>query len=133
MPETFSNLLLLYCKFGYYDLAADVLAENSEFIDKMPNPEEFRFIDAIILQKAYPEESLRKLDIMANEHIDTLRQLTKDIQDARLAQDKEGIKKSLKEFDDCLDRYIPVLMSQAKIYWDKENYSVVEKLFRQSA
>ena len=24
-------------------------------------------------------------------------------------------------------------MSQAKIYWDKENYSVVEKLFRQSA
>lgn len=24
-------------------------------------------------------------------------------------------------------------MSQAKIYWDKENYSAVEKLFRQSA
>jgi tetratricopeptide repeat protein 30 len=24
-------------------------------------------------------------------------------------------------------------MSQAKIYWDKENYAVVEKLFRQSA
>jgi tetratricopeptide repeat protein 30 len=25
-PETFVNLLLLYCKFGYYDLAADILA-----------------------------------------------------------------------------------------------------------
>lgn len=37
LPETFSNLLLLYCKFGYYDLAADVLAENSQFTYKMPN------------------------------------------------------------------------------------------------
>ena len=27
-PETFPNLLLLYCKYNYYDLAADVLAEN---------------------------------------------------------------------------------------------------------
>jgi tetratricopeptide repeat protein 30 len=54
LPETFSNLLLLYCKFGYYDLAADILAENSEYIDKMPNPSEFNFIDAIILQKASP-------------------------------------------------------------------------------
>ncbi|KAK6018128.1 hypothetical protein OSTOST_16300, partial [Ostertagia ostertagi] len=27
-PETFANLLLLYCKYEYYDLAADVLAEE---------------------------------------------------------------------------------------------------------
>jgi tetratricopeptide repeat protein 30 len=36
------------------------------------------------------------LDIIANGHIDTLRQLTKSIQDARLAKDNDGIKKSLK-------------------------------------
>lgn len=30
-------------------------------------------------------------------------------------------------------RYIPVLMAQAKIYWDLENYPMVEKLFKQSA
>jgi tetratricopeptide repeat protein 30 len=33
-PETFGNLLLLYCKYGYYDLAADVLAENQHLVDK---------------------------------------------------------------------------------------------------
>jgi tetratricopeptide repeat protein 30 len=27
-PETFGNLLLLYCKHDYYDLAADVLYVN---------------------------------------------------------------------------------------------------------
>lgn len=35
--ETFINLLLLYCKFGYYDMAADVLAENSDLTYRMPN------------------------------------------------------------------------------------------------
>lgn len=35
-PETFGNLLLLYCKpsHGFYDLAADVLAENAELAFK---------------------------------------------------------------------------------------------------
>lgn len=29
-------------------------------------------------------------------------------------------------------RYIPVLMAQAKIYWNRENYSMVEKIFHKS-
>lgn len=33
-PETFWTLLLLYCKYEYYDLAADVLAENSHLTQK---------------------------------------------------------------------------------------------------
>lgn len=37
------------------------------------------------------------------------------------------------EYDEALERYIPVLMAQAKIYWERENYPMVEKLFRQSA
>ena len=28
-PETFANLLLLRCQYQHYDLAADILAENS--------------------------------------------------------------------------------------------------------
>ena len=31
-----------------------------------------------------------------------------------------------------ISRYIPVLMQQAKIYWDMENYQQVEKIFRKS-
>jgi tetratricopeptide repeat protein 30 len=29
-PETFRNLLLGYCKFDYYSMAADLLAENTD-------------------------------------------------------------------------------------------------------
>ena len=39
----------------------------------------------------------------------------------------------MQEYDSSLDQYIPVLMMQAKAYWDKNNYSMVEKIFRQSA
>ncbi|CAN0280026.1 unnamed protein product [Scytosiphon promiscuus] len=36
-------------------------------------------------------------------------------------------------YDAALERYLPVLMAMARIYWDRENYPVVEKLFRQAA
>lgn len=33
-PETFTNLLLLYCKYEYYDMAADLLAEHADLTYK---------------------------------------------------------------------------------------------------
>ncbi|CAD8133084.1 unnamed protein product [Paramecium pentaurelia] len=131
--ETFSNLLLLYCKYGYFDMAADILAENADLTFNTISQDDFEFVDALILTASSPEESFRKFQLLANKHIDTLRRITKSIQDSRLNRDNKGIKKSLKEFDDCLEKFIPVLMAQAKIYWDKDNYQQVEKLFRQSA
>eukprot|EP00331_Platyophrya_macrostoma_P015029 CAMPEP_0176475864 /NCGR_PEP_ID=MMETSP0127-20121128/43835_1 /TAXON_ID=938130 /ORGANISM="Platyophrya macrostoma, Strain WH" /LENGTH=619 /DNA_ID=CAMNT_0017871491 /DNA_START=108 /DNA_END=1967 /DNA_ORIENTATION=+ len=132
-PETFQNLLLLYCKYQYFDLAADVLAENADLTYKCITPEDFEFIDALILQQASPEQAYKKFESLGNKHIDNLRKLTKQINDARNARDNEALKKALKEFDDALEKYIPVLMSQARIYWNSENYGMVEKLFRQSA
>ena len=43
------------------------------------------------------------------------------------------MKKALKDYDEGLERYMPVLMAMARIYWDRENYPMVERLFRQSA
>ena len=80
-----------------------------------------------------PEEAYRKFDDLSKKHIDALRGLTKNIQDARLQRDNELIKRTLKLYDDALERYIPVLMAQARIYWDMEHYPMVEKIFRQSA
>ena len=132
-PETFPNILLLYCKYGYYDLAADVLAENVDLTFKCINSEDFEFIDALILSQTSPEEAFKKFEVLSNKQIDNLRKITKAIQDFRHSRDNEGIKKALKEFDECLEKYVPVLMAQAKIYWDRENHGMVEKLFRQSA
>jgi len=114
-------------------LAADILAENTTLTYKCLSNEEFEYLDALIMSQTSPDEAFRKFDALANQSIDNLRKLTKQIQDARIARDNDEIRNALKDYDDSLEQYIPVLMAQAKIYWDRENYSMVEKLFRQSA
>jgi tetratricopeptide repeat protein 30 len=131
--ETFGNLLLLHCKYGYYDLAADILAENAHLSFKFLSEDLYKYLDATIMVQTSPEEAYRKYDDLTEKHIDDLRKLTKAIQDARIKRDNDEIKTSLKKYDDALERYIPVLMAQARIYWDRENYPQVERLFRQSA
>ncbi|KAF7401792.1 hypothetical protein HZH68_007612 [Vespula germanica] len=57
---------------------------------------------------------------------------TKQVQEARLNHDDSAVKKAVTDYEEALDRYVPVLMAQAKIYWDRENYVQVEKIFRKS-
>mmetsp|Transcript_17791 Transcript_17791/g.18537 ORF Transcript_17791/g.18537 Transcript_17791/m.18537 type:complete len:662 (-) Transcript_17791:23-2008(-) len=132
-PETFGNLLLLHCKYQNYDLAAGLLAENSHLTYKYLSQELYDYLDASIMVPTAPEEAYRKFDELSAKHIDQLRKLTKQIQDARINRDNESVKNCLKKYDDELERYIPVLMAQARIYWDRENYPMVEKLFFQSS
>lgn len=54
------------------------------------------------------------------------------MQRARLNHDNEATKKALDDHDETLDQYVPVLMAQAKIYWDLGNYAQVEKIFQSS-
>ncbi len=131
-PETFANLLILYCKHSYYYLAADILAENDHLSYQFLSPELYDFLDATITAQTSPEEAYRKFDGLATKHVDYLRKLTKTIQDARIARDGDSLKNAMKEFDDALESYIPVLMSLSKIYWDIENYPKVEKILMES-
>ncbi|KAG8572741.1 hypothetical protein GDO81_012150 [Engystomops pustulosus] len=131
-PETFGNLLLLYCKYEYFDLAADVLAENAHLTYKFLTPYLYNFLDALITCQTAPDEAFLKLDELAGMLTEQLRKRTKQVQEARLNRDDEAVKKAVSEYDDALEKYIPVLMAQAKIYWNMENYSMVEKIFRKS-
>ncbi|XP_030764735.1 tetratricopeptide repeat protein 30A isoform X1 [Sitophilus oryzae] len=132
-PETFANLLLLYCQHECYDLAADILAENAHLTYKYLTPYLYDFLDAIITQQTSPSDAYQKLDELASRHTEQLRKLAKQVQEHRNRGDIEIVKKAIMEYEECLDRYIPVLMGQAKIYWDLENYPQVEKIFRKSA
>ncbi|CAB4062878.1 TTC30 [Lepeophtheirus salmonis] len=76
-PETFGNLLLLYCKYEYFDLAADVLAENAHLTYKYLSPHLYDFLEALITQQTSPEEAYRKFDVIASKHTEQLRKCTK--------------------------------------------------------
>jgi tetratricopeptide repeat protein 30 len=131
--ETFGNLLLLYTKMEQFDLAADVLAENTHLSISNLKQDVYEFLEAALLQEISPEESFKRYDDIAARHIDTLRKLTKKINDYRIQGEKAGVKAALKEYDEALERYIPVLMGMAKIYWNLKHYAMVEKLFLQSS
>ncbi|XP_059163823.1 intraflagellar transport protein 70A-like [Physella acuta] len=131
-PETFGNLLLLYVKYEYYDLAADVLAENAHLTYKFLTQYMYEFLEAVITRQTSPEEAYRKLDEMASKQTELLRKLTKQVQESRQNHDEESVKRAVNDYDEALERYIPILMQQAKIYWDLENYQQVEKIFRKS-
>ncbi|KAG2521541.1 hypothetical protein BBO99_00005559 [Phytophthora kernoviae] len=131
--ETFSNLLILYTKHGFHDLMADVLAENAHLTFQLLSKDFYDFMDATVTLQTSPEDAYRKYDELATKHVEGLRKLTKKIQDARLAQSNEDIKTSLKAYDDALEDFMPVLMAQANIYWERGNYTQVEKIFRQTA
>ncbi|XP_073351344.1 intraflagellar transport protein 70A isoform X2 [Pagrus major] len=129
-PVTFGNLLLLYCKHEYFDLAADVLAENAHLTYKFLSPYMYEFLDALLTCQTAPEEAFRKFDEMNGKLTEQLRKLAK--QDVRLVREDEGQKKALQEYDLMQEKYIVVLMAQAKIYWNRENFQMVEKIFRKS-
>ncbi|XP_069762891.1 intraflagellar transport protein 70A isoform X6 [Narcine bancroftii] len=116
----------------YFDLAADVLAENPLLTYKILTSYLFKFLDAMITCQTAPEEAFRKFDEMASKLTEQLRKLTKQVQEARHNRDDESVKKAVNEYDETLENYIPVLMAQARIYWNLENYQMVEKIFRKS-
>jgi tetratricopeptide repeat protein 30 len=131
-PEAFGNLLLLYVRHGCLDLAADVMAENTHLTYRYLQPELYDFLDACIMAGTSDEEAYRRFDALASRLIDALRKHTKAVQDARMAHDNEAIKAALKLYDEGLEKYIPVLMGQAKIAWDRGNYAAVESVLKQA-
>lgn len=135
-PETFQNLLLCYCKYDCLDMAADVLAENSHLIyEYLPHKSQslYDFLDGLITGQTSQAEAYRKFDALSQKFTDQLRMLLRRIKEEQAAGGGETLKKTLKDYDETLEEYIPVLMAQAKIYWDLGNYLKVEKIFRQSA
>lgn len=103
--ETFGNLLLLYIKYDYIDSAADILAENLQIASSTLSPYLYDFLDATLMKNASPEEAYKKFDDLANMHIDILRKLTKQVQEARVNHDEDLIKKVVVEYDEAVERY----------------------------
>uniref|UniRef100_A0A1I8HYC1 Tetratricopeptide repeat protein 30 n=2 Tax=Macrostomum lignano TaxID=282301 RepID=A0A1I8HYC1_9PLAT len=131
-PEALANLLLLYIRHEYYDLAADLLAENTETACRLLSAFLLDFLEAAVLTQTAPELAYQKLDQLAGRQADNLRRLTRLVQVSRQKRDDEASRAAVSEYEEGLEQYIPVLMQQAKIYWDRENYAEVERIFRSS-
>lgn len=93
-------------------------------------------LDALITVQTSPEEAYRKLDEMLIGSAEQLRKLNKQRDQLKTVAGGGGeeLARLNEKYDKLLDElYIPVLMAQAKIYYDLENYEKVESIFSKSA
>jgi tetratricopeptide repeat protein 30 len=96
-------------------------------------PEDLRdFLEACITKQSSAEEAYRKLDALANRYVGRLRGLTKQIGEARAARNNDLLSTAIGQYDATLEAYLPVVMAQAHIYWEAENYPQVMALLKQS-
>ena len=64
----------------------------------------YEFLDAVITQQTSPAEAFKKFDLLATQHTELLRKLTKAVQEARQNQNDEAVKKAVNEYDEALER-----------------------------
>jgi tetratricopeptide repeat protein 30 len=62
------------------------------------------YLEATMLRQSAPEEAFKKFDDVANRHIDTLRKLTKHVQEARQNMDDEGVKNLVSQYDEAVEK-----------------------------
>uniref|UniRef100_A0A1I7Y4H1 Tetratricopeptide repeat protein 30 n=1 Tax=Steinernema glaseri TaxID=37863 RepID=A0A1I7Y4H1_9BILA len=127
-PETFCNLLLLYCKYDYYELAADVLAENAHLTYKHLSQSMFDYLDALITQLTSPNDAYNKFDLISSEQIVQLRKAQKRIENT--AENTVERHKAVDTYESVIEEYVPALMAQAKIVWDQGDYPKVERILQ---
>jgi len=127
-PETFPNLIVLYLKYDLLHHAADVIAQNHEIARRYLETYLKNFFEAKALLENDPKESFRMLESILSSEGEAMRAISRRMREARKNHDDAVKQRIIHEFDAALERYVPVLMAQAKIYWDKNNYKSAERI-----
>lgn len=129
-PEALANLLILYCKYEQYDLAHDVLSENEELKMKYLTEEEIAYISALSMMRNSKEAAYESLEKLAKIYRDSIAKQFKLIKDYKNTPDKNLFSKIIQNYETLLQKYLPVITAQAKIFWDLGNYEVVEQILK---
>ena len=101
-PETFANLLLLYCRYEYFDLAADVLAENAHLTYRYLSQYSYDYLDALISQQSSLDEAYQKFDAMGNDMMNNLTKIKEKIDEYE--EDEEKLAVTLEERSQLMER-----------------------------
>ena len=156
-PETLSNLLTFYTSHGQDDLAAETFETNKNLARELLPPDVYAYFDAVMMSLTCPEDAaFSMLETQIAQHAPKLRSGKNNVSEATksasirpatsqrpatsarpdTAAERKGhraLAVATKEFEAILDRYIPVLMLQARLYWDRKEYSRAEQILRKNA
>lgn len=78
------------------------------------------------------EAAFESLEKLAKIYRDNITKQFKLIKDYKNSPDKNLFSKILQNYETALQKYLPVITAQAKIFWDLGNYEVVEQILKNS-
>ncbi|XP_073846429.1 tetratricopeptide repeat domain 30 [Musca autumnalis] len=131
--ETFANILLICCKHELYETAADILAEHTDLTYKYLSQYLYELLDALITAQASAESAEKKLGTLASSLAGKLRSLAAKVQEVRSTTDQNALRTALKDYENALELYLPVVMARAWISWRDDDFVGAEREFRSSA
>lgn len=115
-----------------YDTAADILAEHAHLTYKYLSTFLYDLLDAIITIQTSREEADQKLGKLATRLTTKLRALTSKIQESRASSDDDAVKKTLRDYEEELENFLPVAMARAWLFWLDDDFATAEREFRSS-
>lgn len=116
-----------------YDTAADILAEHAHLTYKYLSTYLYDLLDAIITVQTSREDADQKLGKLSSRLTTRLRSLSAKIQEYRTANDEASVKKTLREYEEELENFLPVAMGRAWLFWLDDDFATAEREFRSSA
>eukprot|EP00887_Chlorella_sp_A99_P000192 scaffold13.g192.t1 len=134
-PEVVGNLLSLCCRPGGArpGLGEEVLASHPELVAAHLPPRLAAFYGACAARARAPHECEARLDAIAGQHVEQLRRLVKQVQDARWANDPAAAEEGLAEYEAALEAFVPVLMSLTSLHWESGAPARAQEVLQQSA
>ncbi|KAM7362569.1 tetratricopeptide repeat domain 30 [Cochliomyia hominivorax] len=131
--ETFANILLICCKHEMYETAADILAEHTNLTYTYLSQYLYELLDALITAQSSAELAEKKLGTLASSLAGKLRSLAAKVQEVRSTTDQNALRNALKDYENALELYLPVVMARAWISWRDDDFVGAEREFRSSA
>ncbi|KAH8352324.1 tetratricopeptide repeat protein 30 homolog [Drosophila takahashii] len=131
--ETFANILLICCKHELYETAADILAEHTDLTYKYLSQYLYELLDALITAQTSAELAEKKLGTLASSLAGKLRSLAAKVQEVRATNEQQALRDALKDYEQALELYLPVVMARAWISWRDDDFVGAEREFHSSA
>ena len=128
-PETFQNLIHLYCKYRFFDLAKDMLNSKPQLVSKYIQRDEFEYIKALIQEEKHPDEAVKQYDTIVASYKKSLDNIAKKVDQS--GGDSEKCHNLAGERKYIVERLVCVLSNKARIYWEAKDFAKTEQVFEE--
>lgn len=128
-PETFQNLIHLYCKYRFFDLAKEMLSNQPQLAAKYIQRDEYEYIKALIQEEKNPEDAIKQYDTIIASYKKNLDAITKKVEQGGGDGDKHNSLAGERKY--IVERLVCVLSNKARIFWEAKDFVKTEQVFEE--